>query len=415
MSERTKKIIFAFGFVIVSIAMGYFVYRIIFGTPIGIPTPTGDEPQIPSGTLPQANTGRPTSTTGGATGLGGQLSALPPLPRLPDESGETNENPRNTLLTSNTTQNVVPASDNNGARFYNADDGRFYRVNADGTMSSIGEKQFFNVKNVDWGKTTDQTILEFPDGSNIYYDFQSKRQVQLPTQWEDFDFAPNDSQIVGKSIGSDPNNRFLFVSKPDGSEARAIEPLGTNAELAHSTWSPGSAIVAYADIGEEQPEGGSQVHFIGANQERLKALNLPGHDFLPNWSPTGKQIVYSVWNLSNDNKPQIWIISGEPQTLGANRRNLKLSTWADKCAWSGDTDLYCGVPQALPYNAGLNRAEFNNLPDDIYHIDLQTGTAVKVNPPEQNIPIKNPVVTADKSKLIYTDASSGRLYRFDLK
>lgn len=414
MSERTKKILFIIGFLIATGIMGYMVYTILFPQ---APSETTEPPpeQLPSGSLPTSGTGRPTSTTGGVGTGTGELPALPPLPTLPSTSGEENPNPRNTLISGTVTSGLVPSSDRSGARFYNADDGRFYRINPDGSTTAIGDKQFFNVKDVSWSKVTDKAILEFPDGSNLMYDFENKQQVQLPSHWENFDFAPSTDAIVGKSMGNDVNNRFLFVSKADGSEAKAIESLGENGDRAYPSWSPGGTIVAYADIGDEQPEGGSQVHFIGANRERLKALNVPGQGFLPNWSPNGKQLIYSVWSPASDNKPQIWIISGEPKTLGANRRNLKLNTWADKCAWSGESDLYCGVPQELPANAGLGRDEFRTQPDDIYHIDLRSGTAVKVNPPVQNIPITNPVVSPDQSKLFYTDAASGKLYRFDLK
>ncbi|MCC7357070.1 hypothetical protein IT408_01015 [Candidatus Uhrbacteria bacterium] len=413
MSERTKKILFSIGFVITTIIMGYMVYIILF--PSTQEEPEVAEPLLPSGSLPSsgANT-TPTGTSETNTG-GGQLSTLPALPTLPPTGQEINPNPRNKLISGGTTSAVVPNADGNGARYYNADDGRFYKINSDGSTKAISDKQFFNVKNVSWGNTTDKTILEFPDGRNVFYDFQTQKQVQLPDHWEDFDFAPTDDKIVGKSIGSDPNNRFLFISNADGSEAKAIEPLGENSDLAFPTWSPGSTIVAYADIGDPQPEGGSQVHFVGANRENIKALNVPGQSFLPNWSPMGKQILYSVWGSQSDGKPQIWIVSGEPKSLGASRRNLKLNTWADKCAWSGETDIYCGVPQELPQYAGLSRDEFRTQPDDIYHIDLKSGSAVKINPPEQNIPIANPVVNKDQSKFFYTDINTGKLYSFDLK
>lgn len=414
MSERTKKILFIIGFLIATGIMGYMVYIILFPQAPQQQEPAPEQP-IPSGSLPSSGAGTGATSTGVATPGTGQLPALPPLPTLPTQAGEENPNPRNTLISGSVSRAVVPSSDGKGARYYNADDGRFYRINPDGSTKSIGDKQFFNVQNVSWGNTTDKAVLEFPDGRNLFYDFQTQKQVQLPDHWQEFDFAPTDDKIVGKSMGSDPNSRYLFISNVDGSEAKALEPLGENGDRAYPTWSPGSSIVAYADIGEEQPEGGSQVHFVGANRENLKALNVPGQNFLPNWSPTGKHILYSAWSSNSDNKPQIWVISGEPKTLGAGRRNLKLNTWADKCAWAGETDIYCGVPQELPANAGLARNEFRNQPDDIYHIDLQNGSAVKVNPPVQNIPISNPVVSADQSKLFYTDVNTGKLYRFDLK
>jgi Tol biopolymer transport system component len=407
MSERTKKILFAIFFIAFSIGMGYVLYIILFPTrpPVTVePTPTG-----PGGTLPSSGTG-----VSGVTATPTTPGVLPPSETVP--SAQVPPAPVTThLLRDGVTQAVSRSPDGNGARFYNPDDGRFYRVNTDGTVTVLGEKQFFNVDTVNWANANDEVIVEFPDGSNVFYDFVEQKQVTLPAHWEGFDFSPDDRQITAKSMGVDPNNRFLITSNPNGTEAKPIEPLGENSALVHPSWSPQNQIIAYTETGEPQSDNNQQIYFVGRNRENFNALIAPGQDFLPNWSPNGKQILFSVWNLSSNDKPNLWITSGEASNIGQNRKNLNLQTWADKCSWAGETDLYCGVPQGLPDNAGLQREDFVTYPDDIYHINLQSGTVSKINTPDQNHPVQNPIVSRDGSKFLFTDAQNGKLYSYDLR
>jgi Tol biopolymer transport system component len=319
------------------------------------------------------------------------------------------------LLRDGVTQAVTGLPQGNGARFYNPEDGRFYRVEDDGTITMLSSKQFFNVDNVSWGKQQDQAILEFPDGSNVYYDFDAKKQVTLPKHWENFDFAPDDNKVAAKSIGLDEDNRWLMISNPDGTEAKAIEPLGNNAGYVHAAWTPQGDVIAYTETGELRGNSEQQILFIGKNHENFRGLIAPGQGFVPNWSPTGKQLLFSVWNPSTNNKPALWLSAGETANIGRDRHSLSIQTWADKCAWASDTELYCGVPQSLPDNAGIRRENFATLPDDVFRIDLNTGVASKITSPEQNHPIRQPVLNRDKSKLIFTDAETGQLFSYDLK
>lgn len=407
MTERAKKIAFASGFVVISIGMGYAIYWMLFR-----PQPSPQAPEVPAGYEGQLP---------GAGGAGGLPTAppappgeLPPSAAIPGGEAAAGGPEHTKLLRDSVTQAVSASPDGSGARFYNPDDGRFYRVSPDGSVRALGDKQFFNVQSVNWANTKDQTVLEFPDGSNVFYDFNEKRQVTLPPQWEGFQFSTTDEQLAAKSIGIDPDNRFLIVSNPDGSEARAIEALGENADLVHADWSPAGQIVAYALTGEPMGGQNQQVLFVGQNREKFKSLTAPGQGFLPSWSPTGKQILYSAWSPDSDNKPLLWISSGETNSMGADRRSLKLNTWADKCVWASETELYCGVPRDLPQNAGVLREQFVTLPDDVYRVDLTLGSAVKVTTPDQAYAIRQPVLSGDKKKFLFTDAASGKMYSYDL-
>jgi len=410
MSDRNKKIIFAVFFILFSVGMGYGMYYLFFRMGAAPVTPT--TPEQLAGGLPSAGTGGP--TTGATTTQPGEL------PTVPGEEGAGAIGALPTagtalrLLHDGVTQSVSAKADGTGARFYNPEDGRFYKVGTDGSVTLLGDKQYFNVENVNWGKTKDEMVVEFPDGSNYYYNFEEKKQVVLPKHWEEFEFAPNDSKLESKSIGVDADNRFLITANPDGTEARALEPLGNDADSAHLSWSPHGQIIAYTDQGQIQAANQQEVIFVGQNHENFKSIYTVGRGFMPNWSPTGKQIMYSVYGDESANKPTLWVISGEPNTLGANRRAIQLNTWADKCAWADDQTVYCAVPQDLPTNAALSRKEFQTLPDDVYRINVNTGAATKLMLPDLTHAIREPVVTKDGSQMIFSDAATGKLYSYDL-
>ncbi|MEK7116354.1 MAG: hypothetical protein AAB879_03095 [Patescibacteria group bacterium] len=412
LTERVKKTIFAVGFCMISIGMGFTIYWMLFRAKV-TPPPAGQTPGY-EGQLPQAGAGG--ARQGSAPGTAGELppsSGAQPT-GIPSVGGGVTLGAKTKLLRDSVTQAVTPATDGNGARFYNPDDGRFYRVTADGTITALGDKQFFNVDTVSWAHTRDEAILKFPDGSSIFYDFNDKRQVVLPKHWEDFGFAPSDDKVAAKSIGNDPDNRFLIVTNPDGNEARAIETLGENQDKAHIAWSPSGHIVGYATTGDPQSGNQQQILFIGQNRENFKSITAPGQGFVPNWSPTGKQILFSVYDPTTDNKPLLYVASGEPTTMGARRKSLALNTWADKCTWAGESELYCAVPQDMPSNAGVLRSQFATLSDDVYRIDLALGSAVKITTPDQNHPVRQPIVNKEKTKFIFSDAATGKLYSYDL-
>lgn len=409
MSDRTKKILFAVGFFLLSIAIGVGLYFFFFQPLISPPTTTPTEPATPGGSFPTSPGATSTPTTPTEPGT------LPTSPTVPGEvTPGTQASPNTELLRNSVTQAVVKSPDGNGARFYSPNDGKFYRVNPDGTITAISDRQFFNVQDVNWAKKQDTAILEFPDGRNIYFDFTKDRQVTLPQHWEDFSFSPDDQRVTAKAVGLDPSNRFLFVSNADGNEAHAVEPLGQNASKTMVNWSPNSQVIAFSMTGNAQPEGAQEILLVGENHENFKSLIVPGRGFLPAWSPTGGKILYSVYHERDSLKPSLWVSGGSGDSIGENRRSLNLNTWADKCAWQDENILYCGVPQALDIGAGLNRDAYNDTPDDLYRIDLRTGVSIKVNTTDQTFPIRQPVLSADGSSFIFTDAISGNLYKYKL-
>ncbi len=412
MSDRLKRVLFIVFFVLLVIGIGIGLYFVFFrSAPVQPGATTGGEATSTlGGTLPSAGAGG-AQQIGGAGGPG----ALPAAGTVPGAAGVgAAGQPRTTLLVESVSQQVAPTAQGDGARFYNPVDGKFYRALPDGRVIALGDVSFPNVESVAWGNTSDQAILTFPDGSKIHYDFTTKTQTTLPAHWDDFNFSTDDQSIIAKSEAVSPESRFLVIADPNGKNPQAVQALGDNGDLVHADWTGNDQIVAYSETGDALGYDRQQIILIGKNNEDFRGLVVEGRGFQPLWSPSGQKILYSAWTVDNGYKPELWVSGGSPDNINANRVKLELQTWADKCAWQNDDTLYCAVPENLPQGAGLQPDLFTTLEDRIVKIDLKTGQKTDLGKPDGNPSVKSPVVTKDGSALLYTDASTGKLYSFKL-
>lgn len=407
MNERLKQVLIVLGFVIVTAGLGYAIYFFFFR-----PTAPSPVTVVPPGVtqpLPSAGTavpGQPTAPLPPGV-LPVSPGAAPTLPSgVPPESAT-----KTTVLNTNVSQ-AISLSPSGGVRLYDAIDGKFYRVLDDGTRLALSDQQFFNVDKVYWGNKSDKAVITYPDGTKTMYDFAAKKQVTLPKLWESFSFSPEDNQLVTKSIGNSEDNRFLVVANPDGSNAQAIESMGRNQDLVVPNWSPNNQIVAYAFTADSLGLDRQAVVMVGKNRENFKNLIVEGRGFVPSWSPSGAQLLYSVYNSSDDYKPSLWISGAVGDQMNANRRNLGIATWADKCAWQSETMVFCAVPTKLEAGAGLQRDLSNDIPDTIYRIDLANAQVANLGQPEGNPSINQLQVAPDGRSVYFNDRVTGRLIRY---
>lgn len=412
MNDRLKKILLIIGFVLITILIGYFLYRLFF-RPAAPAPPTGQvTTNPPQGQLPQANQGVPSPyATSVARGVGG----LPAGANIPSTISASFPNVERTkVLRENPTQALSLSPDHNGLRAYDAKEGKFYRISPEGKAVALSDQQFYDVERVSWGKQSDKAVLSYPDGSNILYDFQNNKQVTLPRHWEDFDFSPQDDKVAAKSIGNNETNRFLITADPDGTNARPIEDLGDNDDKVHVSWSPSNQIIAYSFTGDPIGFDRQAIVMVGQNHENFKNLIVEGRGFVPNWSPDGQELLYSVYNSQDGYRPTLWISGASGDDINANRTNLQINTWADKCAWQNAGTLICAVPEALEEGAGLQPAIADSVPDQIYKIDLKTGQKINLGEPAGRPNVTQMTVSPDGSAAFFTDRATGKLMRFAL-
>lgn len=429
-----KKILAVIGFVGVVIGLGYLLYFFFF-RPLAAPPAavcgnnvceTGENytncpddcPAPPEVRLPPAKPGVPEPVEIAPPPALPAIAPIltPPAPLPPEVStiargGSTWV----ATLTEAKADGISLAGDGKNLVYYDKTAGKFYRSTPDGQLTALSDKTFFEVEKINWAPNTDKAILEYPDGSNILFDFTTQKQVTLPKHWEEFDFSPDGNQIVGKSIGLTPEARWLIVANPDGSNARAIEPLGENADKVQVAWSPNNQIIATSRTGEPQGIDRQEILLVGLHGENFKSLIVEGWGFEYQWSSAGDRMLYSVYNSASDYKPLLWIVDAQGDAIGNNRRSLGINTWAEKCAFADNQTVYCAVPQTLKRGYGMMPELADNIPDSFYKIDLTTGLKTPMAVPYGNFTADRVMVSADGQYLYFTDKSTGRVQRIQLK
>ena len=408
--RRYKKLFLIFAFLGLVAILAYLIWQVFFR--VNVPSPIATSTPTNIGGLPTAEPG---DNTGGSSDQPGSL------PGSTNNNGAPDANTPSAVATGGLTKtksivntpSLNPTlSSNNGIQYYNQADGIFYTVDKNGKITKLSDKVFFDVEQVVWAPDKDQAILEYPDGNKILYNFKTEQQVTLPAHWEDFSFSPASNQIVAKSIGLDPENRWLTIAQADGSQAQNLESIGNNGDTVYDNWSPNQQIVAMYTKGLDFDR--QEVYFVGLNGENFKSTIIEGRGFQPQWSTTGDRLLYSVYNSNDNLNPKLWIVDASGDTISQNRTNLGLATWADKCTFASNTEVYCAVPETLPRGAGLFPELADRTKDNLYKINLATGAQELIAVPDGAYNVSQIMVPTDGNYLYFTDKQTGQIYQIRL-
>ena len=408
---RFKKIFFIILFLALIGLIGFLIYRTFFQATVIGPVASSTPGTING--LPSAGQGTNDLTNSNGSGT------------LPDNQGLAN--PVGTdgksdvalggvtnIKTVTDVSTLNPTLNNNGSvQYYNKDDGRFYTLDNNGKPVLMSDKVFYNVDKVVWAPAKDRAILESPDGNKILYNFTKGEQVTLPAHWTDFSFSPDSNQIVSKSIGVDPENRWLMVSNGDGSQAKALEIIGTKDKTVYPAWSPNNQIVATYTKGVDFNR--QEIYFVGLNGENFKSTMIEGRGLQSQWSTQGDRLLYSVYNSSDNYLPRLWIVNAQGDTINTNRIDLNLATWSNKCTFSSNTEIYCAVPENLEKGAGLYPELADKTKDNLYKIDLTSGVKKLIAVPDGAYNISQIMVPENQDSLYFTDKKTNQIYSVKLK
>lgn len=377
-----------------------------------------------------------TNTPGGATNglpnvLNGNVSVRPPknvnilpldntttsAPSQVADGGATFSSP----VTTGPASGLAVNNTNGDLQFYDKISGLFYKVSPDGlTTTPLTTDAYPDVRAVNWAPNGTQAILSFPDGTKVLYDFNAKKQTTLPSELDNFSFSPQSDQIAAKYL--DPRNtenQWLVVSKPDGSQSQTAEHLGANADKVAVSWSPNNQVIAAytKTVNESQQE----VIFLGTNNENFPSVNVLGRGFTQSWSPDGRKLLYSTYSPLTDDNPHLYMMNGSPEALGTGLLDLGIDTSADKCSFSSSgSSIYCAVPYYYNPGSGPQPSLSAGIPDNIYKVDLRTGTVALIARPvdqqkNQRFSATNLQVSTDESALFFTDATTGTVQRVQLR
>jgi len=300
---KYQRVFIIIGFLLLVAAMGYLLFLIFIK-----PTITTGPANVPgtatsTGKLPSSGAGTPVTPAATTTASGIPSAATKPAATIKAAGGIT-ETP---AINDASTVSPTLTANGSGVQYYNQNDGKFYRVDNNGNATALSDQIFHNVSNVVWAPQKNKAIIEYPDSSKILYNFDTKKQVTLPSNWNDFDFSTDGSKIVMKSSNIDTENNYLAVANDDGTGAKAIEQIGANADTVYNSWSPNNQTIAMYTKGVDADR--QEVFFVGLNDENFKSTIIEGHDFQPQWSTTGDRLSYSVYSTTNIN----------PNNFGANK------------------------------------------------------------------------------------------------
>lgn len=410
--ELLKKIGLATAFVGFAVLMGFVIYRVFFGPLINPPTvgTNANGNTNGSGNLPSTNVNGSAGVI--TTNINGKTTTV--LPSI-----DTVARGGNTLATP--VPIGSPASfdvTERGPQFYDSGDGKFYALNNKGEKVALTDASYLAAENITWNPSGDQAIIEFPDGSNVMYDFNTQTQSTLPKEMQDFSFSPTGDEVAFKFLTHDRDDRWLGVSTPDGSQSRGISLLGDNEDKVKVDWSPSGQVVALMNKSINGID--NEVFFVGLNGENFKSTIVQGRGFESKWSPLGDTILYSVYSDETDYNPQIWVVNALGDDIGKNRTNLGITTWADKCTFSSNTTIYCAVPQNLEYGSGLVPGIADDTSDVIYRIDTSTGSKTIVANPvdakgQNDLTVEALYLSPDGKTLYLKDKRSGGIRSIQLQ
>lgn len=419
--NKIKKVLLIIGFLAIVFLMGFFIWKIFFKQQAIFPTKPEEEGKTVIDGLPLSPEGKP------ITGEEGEVKPIDTSDNIPTSPQEAQQGlgtgdadqiavgglTKTTTVVKSKTIEPTLGKDGGSVQFYNKDDGKFYMVNENGDLIPLSDKVFHNVSGVEWAPNKTKAVIEYPDQTKIIYDFASSKQVTLPKHWEDFTFSPDSEKLVNKSLGIDPDNRWLVISNSDGTQTKMLENLGENDKWVIPSWSPNNQSVGMYTEGVDANR--REVFFIGEYGQNFKSTIVEGWGFQPQWSQDGDKLLYSVYSPKDDLKPKLWIVDASGDNIGSNRRSLELETWAEKCTFASDSEVYCAVPKNLENMSGMFPELALKTSDDLYKINTQTGQKTLIAVPDQAYNISSIIVDKNQENIFFTDQTTGQIHKVDLK
>lgn len=401
MTERTAFTLKIIAFIATILLIGLAIYMTFFRTTvITLTTPT--ETPTSGGSLPTSGTSTP--GTGTATPVTPGTGTTTLTPSRVAEGGPT----ITTLLTNTSVQSPTVTAQGTVA-YYDPADGKFYTIDENGNITALSQQTFPKAEQVTFSAGATNAIIEYPDGSNVVYDFDAAKQITIPTHWEDFSFSQSGDDIVAKSIGVDESNRALIVTSTDGSSTRVIAALGANDDKITANWSPDNAVVAFSETGgvSNGSFGREEIYLVGQDGSATGILFVDGTNFHAIWAPDGKNLLYSVADPTDSYRAALWYADSDGDRNGDSRRKMGIQTLVEKCTFFSTSTAYCAVPREMPPGGGSSVSAITAY-DDVYRLDLATGNARLVAIPAADTQMFSLSVSGDGSLLYYADGA-GRL------
>lgn len=405
MSETQKKILYISIFVIFAIAAGFVIYFVFFRPSTPGPDTNTTNGNVNAGGLPSTNvdvnrpldntnTGIPVTNDSGVSGA-----------NINGSTGIEEVTPVNTVVT-DAVGDAQLNTESGKLVYYDAETDLFYESGQDGSdPRQLSTQEFPDAKSITFANTGRKAVVEFPDSTKIIYDFDAQKQYPLPKEAADFSFSPDGGQIAYKYLPSNVEDRWIVAANIDTSGLKFIEQIGDEANNVDVNWSPKGDVVA--TFRKSASSGSQEIFFIGQDHENFKSAETEGRGFTGAWSPSGEQMLYSVYSDSTNYNPQLYIMNASGDAIGSGRTDLGLSTWPDKCTFSG-AYVYCAEPRFLEPGSGLYPDSATNIQDQFYRVNLVTGSTELIANP-YGVSAYDLWLSGDGSTLYFRNAQTGRI------
>ncbi len=420
MTERNKKILIIIGFIIIFLILAFLIYYLFFRqffappappplVPVNVPPEEVGLPAVPPAVnIPPAAVNLPAE-------IPAEVPSLAPAPAVPGPAISFEASGGLTsfsTLETNKSKNPTLANNGEDLIYYDEETSFFYTLTPEGEKKVFSDRPFKNVENVTWAPNNQKAVIEYPDGSNIVYDFRQKTSITLPKHWKDFTFSNDSKKIAFKSMKLDPENRSIAIVDSNGTGYQEIEKIGNKDEDVHITWAPNNKYVA---LYRESIDGDrAEVFPIGFHNENFRKFRVEGRDLKFKWSPSGNKLLYSVYNSRSNFNPSLWVVNTSPELLATGRNSLELQTWADKCVFASETTAYCAVPRSLETGTGFRPDLADQTPDNIYKIDIINGTKELAAEPLFPTTIDKLIISQDNQSLYWLEKNTGQIKKMNL-
>lgn len=294
------------------------------------------------------------------------------------------------LLSADKVSSFTAANNGSDIIYHEKGTGRVLSVNpADKEAKILSTDIFANFIKAIWSPDKKEVIIQFysPSGARYkYYNFQTKESAILKNGVKSAVFSPDGRQIVSFVFSETDNVYNIAISNPTGSTAKNI--FSTRLTDAELYW-PQDNLLAFK-IADNR--GHSKI-FSLTKDGALKEIIKDAKNLEINWSQDGQSFIYSAEGEGGKSELFHKNIGEENATI------LPIAASASKCGWSIDNKtIVCATPAASEDN------------EKIYKINVATGAKQLITPLDQNMRVREMILSNIENYAIFLNAYDEKLY-----
>ena len=283
--------------------------------------------------------------------------------------------------------------------------------------STLATKRLSNttiprIKEVLWFDNGGSLIMRYLDESDNIQTFLAKLNKEEGQELYILESeALPQNILVGDIFGDD---FFAILRVADSSKWRIYDNQGNERNITTNPlkeWLPDFWQSNTVSIQRKSSNGiPSHLYFLNTSTVSLEEVlsNISG--LTTKTSPDGKYVFYST---SSGSLTLSFIYDTEDETSS----NLSITTLADKCTWSEDNILYCGVPNTLGNNLPDNWYQgLTSFNDSLWSISPSTlTTSLIFNPQDRGKGVDVVNMEIDNNFLFFINKKDSTLWSLDLE